>query len=722
MLQLCRMLHAQLSELQQGEGALECSSAAGAAATQQRVSAAARGTHALLASQLQPGAAAPLLVFATLAAGKLPLSLLQLLAHRSMRELAAHACVADAALDLAALLARAPGLAPLLAAPLRFSNEETSLAQALAQSAQHAAAALAAPAVAGGGGAARVAARVLEVHQAVEAALAAAAQHRAAAAASGGDEQMREAGPSSPPAQQPALGGAAQAAAAGGAPLRSPVCAALAARSAVKRPASTELEELGRALGVAARASPVVAGGRSTPDWPPGSPAAVRGASAAAASPQQQQMTPPRQTGGQALSNVVLESARRLTETLHVSPPVSSRAASSAAGSPTVPLALSRLQASGSCCAPAGSGGGSGAAATASGPSSPSATRLMCDEAPLEFVDSPSRPGTGLLGLFSTHIPTCPPTGGAPGAGRARGGGAGAGAGAQRGMGGAEDSRSPSPRAGAQPWGTPTTGQHQSSPEDSTWGSPGSWGPGEDGGGTRLSALNMAAAAAAAAGAAAAHAAVANSTAQQQLRFEAPAGGGGDAAMDGTAVAAGGDASAPPHMMPSCVLPLPISSLSSRLAAMQAGGLISGPSPNRAGGPIPANGSPLRRSSAAAPLAAWPEAHRGEDADGCDELVCDEEGAAQAEAEGQQLPGQRGQQAAPPPPRTVVQVSFYGHDGAVSLLDPGFLRPDSPMCMEVPATAAAAAAWAAAAAAVPSGGAQRRRWQPQPRPPRPPRR
>lgn len=490
---------------------------------------------------------------------------------------------------------------------------------------------------------------------------------------------------------------------------------------AIKRPASTELDELGRSLGMAVRVSPSL-GGRSTPDWPVSPVAAlaaarqeqaVAGCSAAAivtAKHQQQaeaaqqaqtqqpaqqhvmqqqpaaqtqvqqsqhqaQQTPlqtpppPPRNGGHALTNVVLESARRLSQTLHVSPPVSTRAASGGAGSPSVPLALSRLHGSSGAATPPGR------PCTPSDPASPSAARLLCDEAPLEFVDSPSRPGTGLLGLFSAHIPTAPASA-ASGPGRMGLTGlrpvAIGSPGAPRGM---DEEDTPSPCSGGpQPWGTPTTGQQPSSPDYSTWGSPGSWGPGEDGVGSR---------------------------------HGSAAGMGGVGACSGAGAHGEGGAAYGSTHLPSCVLPLPISSLSSRLAAMQAGGLLNGPSPNRAGGPVPGTGSPLRRSSAAG-LPAWPGLQVGgqqqQQQQGAQEaeersawpcnMECEGDTAAPAAA------------AAARQQQSMVQVSVYGQDGAVALLDPGFLRPDSPMCMEVPtAAAAAAAAWAAVAPTAPPPGA-----------------
>lgn len=91
--------------------------------------------HMILASHLQRLGlpAPPLAVHAALAGGRLASALLQLVAHRGPAELARHAQLARAALEVAAWLAGAPGLRGLLTQRLRFSNEETSLAQVRAQ-------------------------------------------------------------------------------------------------------------------------------------------------------------------------------------------------------------------------------------------------------------------------------------------------------------------------------------------------------------------------------------------------------------------------------------------------------------------------------------------------------------------------------------------------------------------------------------------------------------
>ncbi|KIZ00115.1 hypothetical protein MNEG_7845, partial [Monoraphidium neglectum] len=707
LLQLCQALHAhlaQLQQLQQAEGVQDGTIRAAEEGAARRLLEVSSALRALLAAHLPPHAATPLLVVACLSSGKLVQALLHLLAHQGMADLGRQAELMSQVLGLVSILAATPDLRQLLLQPSRISNEHLSLAQVLLLGAHQARALLAAPEAPGDGGAAarRMAALVVRVHQQVQGALAAQAEAgRQACGACGaeGDADMDEA-PGSPAVQQPPLGQhhahsrqqqQQSSLDAPGGVLQSPVCAAL--RSAMKRPASTELDELGRSLGVAARMSPSN-GGRATPDWQQGSPlaavaaarqqhalAACEHAAATAAAAAQQQTPPPQQPRpGHPLTNVVLESARRLSQTLHVSPPVSIRAASSGAASPTAPLALSRLH--GGIGAGVGTGACAGGTATPPGrpctpsdrPSSPSAARLLCEEAPLEFVDSPSRPGTGLLGLFSLPIPTGPPGPGAPHPAGRPAGPAGlrpvaiSSPGAPRGM---EEEETPSPSSGAAaPWGTPTTGQQQSSPDGSTWGSPGSWGPGEDGPhGGRHGSVGAAAPALA-------------------------AGSGSGGAPEGEDAAA--------HPLPSCVLPLPISSLSSRLAAMQAGGLVIGPSPNRGAGALPSNGSPLRRSSAAG-LPAWPGVGAGVGVGEQQQQQTGADGTQQEEADcgmesedpSAQQHAQHAQHAQQQP---MVQVSVYGQDGAVALLDPGFLRPDSPMSMEVPAAAAAAAAaWAAAA-------------------------
>jgi hypothetical protein len=96
--------------------------------TAQRLLDVVAALHALLVAHLPAFPSTPLLVHVALTSGKLAPALLQLLAHRSMRDLAQHAALTEHVLGLVAVLA-SPDLQPLLLQASRFSNEHLSLAQ-----------------------------------------------------------------------------------------------------------------------------------------------------------------------------------------------------------------------------------------------------------------------------------------------------------------------------------------------------------------------------------------------------------------------------------------------------------------------------------------------------------------------------------------------------------------------------------------------------------------
>jgi hypothetical protein len=94
-----------------------------------RMQEAVAALRALLSAHLPPREAAPLAVYATLSGGRAAQALLHLLAHRSMAELAASEGLVEQVLGLISTLAGASDLMQLLTQGLRFSNEDTCLAQ-----------------------------------------------------------------------------------------------------------------------------------------------------------------------------------------------------------------------------------------------------------------------------------------------------------------------------------------------------------------------------------------------------------------------------------------------------------------------------------------------------------------------------------------------------------------------------------------------------------------
>ena len=400
-------------------------------------------------------------------------------------------------------------------------------------------------------------------------------------------------------------------------------------RLASKRPASTDLEEVTLALGLAGQRVFPSAPGRSTPDWAspvgyqeaqdyiiavPGAGTEADGARGPSGNPMP--LGPDFKTTAAAaappLAKAVLESARRLSASLHLSPPTSS------------PLQLGLNCASSATTACQATTDGSAAEAAAkqgndavtspnsSTPGSCSAAGLGSSAAsvgtparlqvavPEPWVDAGDNIGCQGGGTWADNPWVCHQAG--PGF------------------------TSPvSSSPGTQMWGTPDTNRPPSSPDYSTWGSPASLGPGGE-------------------------------------------------------FSPGRGESVVPYQIPT-----PVANLSNRLAALHS---LGGSPARLAGNPS----SPLRRSSiplatgssSAGPLFLQPSAAPGHPHGGSSMLGPAATGIATGAAT-VTAANSRLQALAP----SVIQVSYYGEDGAVSLLDPGYLRPDSPMRVEVPTPAPA---------------------------------